>query len=68
MSQPYVRPSRYALESLMDQTLNTIEQWYAAGLLSDSVVESWLALWNATPGRFSVASLSDGRIRTRLLP
>lgn len=48
-------------------TLNEVESKWRYGTISDEVVNAYLELWNATPGRFTVAVLRDGAIRNSII-
>ena len=44
-------------------TLNEVERAWKAALITTAQAKDYLVRWNATPGRFTVASLMAGRIR-----
>jgi len=48
--------------------LNDVENAYRQGLVDMADVEAYLAAWNATPGRFTVATWRDGAIRQAVKP
>ena len=51
------------LDGIRHWTLQNVEDGYRYGILSMDAVEAYLQLWNATPGRFTIAEWRDGAIR-----
>lgn len=52
-------------EYLKHYSLAEIEQAYYRGLISTEDRDEYLMMWNAYPGRFTVARWEDGAIRQR---
>jgi hypothetical protein len=48
--------------------LNDVENACRQGLMGMADVEAYLVAWNATPGRFTVATWRDGAIRQAVKP
>ena len=51
---------------LSRMTLNEVDAAWNAGRVPDDAVRAWLAEWNATPCRFTVAVLTASGIRNRV--
>lgn len=58
-----ITSNQYTLAMLRQNSLGRVEQWFNAGLVTRADFDSYLAEWNATPGRFSRAVYMDGAIR-----
>ena len=43
-------------------SLNQIEKMFHEGTITEEEVETYLLMWNATPGRFTVATFSGYNI------
>lgn len=53
----------YPLALLRMHSLGLVEQWFTFGLVTDADFYTYIAEWNATPGRLSHAVYMDGAIR-----
>ena len=58
--------SGFTFEALRQRSLDDVDRMYGLGMLSRDFVLRYIDEWNATPGRFSVAALTDSRIRLKL--